>query len=168
MIRYLALITVAAAIAIAIVAFTRTKDKVMRYAIQHVKTGKNLRPYRAGKHDGNRLILYNHHGWKCMTWDFIKIENETYKLQNRYTSKTFQAQGQPAANARLCQHQLNSDIAQEWEFIRQPHETYLIKLKGTELYVSISSEETNSDIILLPLQNSESQQWKLVEQDPWF
>ncbi len=37
------------------------------YAVQNVKTGKNLRPYNAGIDNGNKIVLYNHHEWKCMT-----------------------------------------------------------------------------------------------------
>lgn len=153
---------------ISILSFTSRQYKGMRYAIQNIQTGKNLRPFQAGKQDGNRLVLYNHHNWKCMTWDFKKIADITYQLQNRYTEKTFQVENYGEPNAKLCQKPLTSNVAQQWEFIKQANENYLIRLKDTDLYISISSDSTNSDIILLPLQNTTAQLWKLVKQDPLF
>lgn len=61
------------------------------YAIQNTVTNKNLRPYDAGNQNGNRIVLYNHVEWKCMTWQFIKLADNTYQLKNLFTSKTFQA-----------------------------------------------------------------------------
>lgn len=51
---------------------------------------------------------------------------------------------------------------------RTPDNNYLIRQKDTDLYITISSKETNSSIILMPKQNSNAQQWKIVEQDPWL
>ncbi len=138
------------------------------YAIQNVKTGKNLRPYNAGVEDGNKIVLYNHAEWKCMTWQFIQVEGETYQLKNLYTSKTLQPSSMPESGVALWQQPLGSDILQYWEFIEQPDNKYLIRLKDTDLYITISSDKTNSSIILMPKQNSSNQQWKLVEQNPRF
>lgn len=138
------------------------------YAVQNVKTGKNLRPYNAGIDDGNKIVLYNHHEWKCMTWQFIQVEGETYQLKNLYTSKTLQPSSKPESGVTLWQQPLKNNSLQYWEFIKQPDETYLIRLKNTNFYVTISSDKANSPIILMPKQNSSSQQWKLVKQNPWF
>jgi len=67
----------------------------------------------------------------------------------------------------LWQQPLGGSL-QFWEFLKQQNEIYLIRLKGTELYITISAENNHSDIILMPLQNSASQQWKLIEQHPIF
>lgn len=141
------------------------KEKSSRFAIQNVQTGKNLRPFEAGKANGNKLVLYHHHRWKCMTWELIKVENETFRMQNQYTLKSFQTAGQPVANAKLLQQPL-TDKAREWELIKQSNDEYLIKLKGTELYISISKDETNSEIILLPRKGTKDQLWRLVKQNP--
>lgn len=138
------------------------------YAIQNVQTGKNLRPYKASVDDGNKIVLYNHHKWKCMTWQFIDEEGESYQLKNLYTSKTFQPSTKPEVGVTLGQQPLKEDGSQYWEFIKQPDNSYLIKSKGTDLYVTISSDKTNSSITLMPKQNSTGQQWKLVKQNPWF
>ncbi len=138
------------------------------YAIQNVQTGKNLRPYNAGVADGNKIVLYNHAEWKCMTWQFIQVDRETYQLKNLYTSKTFQPSSKLEPGVALWQQPLKEDNLQYWEFIKQLDKTYLIRLDGTDLYVTISSDKTNSPIILMPRQNSIGQQWKLVKQNPRF
>ena len=141
------------------------------YAIQHVKTGKNLRPYEAGKHDGNKIVLYNHVEWKCMTWDFINIKDNTYQLKNLFTSKTFQPAGDPRAGCVLDQQVLaKGNRMQEWEFVPAGKNSYNIRLRGTELFVTLSDEagKTNSPIVLQPQQNSDLQMWKLVKQNPAF
>lgn len=138
------------------------------YAIQNVQTGKNLRPFNAGVDDGTQIVLYKHAKWKCMTWQFIQVEGETYQLKNLYTSKTFQPSSKPESGVTLCQQPLKNDSLQYWDFIKQPDGTYLIRLKDTNLYVTISSDKTNSPIILMPKQNSTTQQWKLVKQNPCF
>lgn len=145
-----------------------TKGKNNTYAIQNVQTGKNLRPFEASKSDGNKIILYNHHNWKCLTWEFIQIEKEVYKLKNKYTSKTFQPISKPEAGVGLWQQPLKNDSLQEWEFIEQADETYLIRLKGTELYITASSGETDSPIILIAKSDDKKQLWKKVRQTPWI
>jgi hypothetical protein len=135
------------------------------FAIHNVKTGKNIRPYNAGISDGNDIILYPHHEWKCMTWQFHHIDGTAYQLQNLYTQKTFEPMSILELGVALWQQPLNTNSPQ-WEFIKQQEEIYLIKLKGTELYITISSDKTNSPIILMPYENSNNQQWVLLEQYP--
>jgi hypothetical protein len=139
------------------------------YAIQNVKTGKNLRPYEAGGQDGNRIVLYDHVEWKCMTWDFIQVNDNTYQLKNLFTSKTFQPAGNAVAGCTLEQKKIVSGNAvQEWEFISAGNGTFYIRLRGTELYITLAdaSGKTNSAIILQPKNNPDLQLWKLVKQNP--
>lgn len=142
------------------------------FAIQNVNTGKNLRPYNAGTSDENRIVLYPHNEWKCMTWRFLYVENNVYQLQNLYTGKTLTPSATTQKGVTLWQQPLNdSDSLQYWKFIEQSDEAYLINLKDTDLYITISSDETDSPIILMPLQDSNGstgQLWKLFEQDPPF
>lgn len=141
------------------------------FAIQNTKTGKNLRPYDAGRQNGNKIVLYDHVEWKCMTWDFIHVTDNTYQLKNLFTSKTFQPVGKAESGCTLDQQVIVSGSpVQEWEFIDTGNKNYNIRLKGTELYITLSdaSGKTNSDIILKSKQNSDLQSWKLVKQNPSF
>ena len=104
-----------------------------------------------------------------MTWDFIHVKDNIYQLKNLFTLKTFQPAGNPKAGSTLDQQVLVSGNAQqEWEFIPAGDNSYFIRLKGTELYISLSeaSGKTNSSIILQTKQNSDLQIWKLVKQNP--
>jgi hypothetical protein len=136
------------------------------YAIQNVETGKNIRVYNAENIDNTKIILYSHNNWECMTWQLIELENNTFLLKNLYTQKTFEPSSVPKSGAGLWQKTLGGSRLQYWEFIKQLNDTYLIRLKDTELYLTVCSDENNSPIILMPLQNSDKQLWRLVRQNP--
>jgi len=144
------------------------RNRVNTYAIQNVNTGKGIRVHNAGIDDERKIILYTHQNWECMTWQFIQLEGDVYLLKNLYTKKTFQPSSSPEAGVSLWQQPLGGNRLQYWEFLKQPDETYFIRLKDTDLYITISSDKNHSDIILMPLQNSPDQQWKLIEQRPIF
>ncbi|MHC6178314.1 RICIN domain-containing protein [Clostridium sp. JNZ X4-2] len=135
------------------------------FAIHNIETGKNLRPHNADVSNGNDIILYPHHKWKCLTWQFNHIEGTTYQLQNIYTQKTLEPKSTPEAGVALWQQPLNEESPQ-WEFIEQPDGTYAIRLKKTELYITVSSKKTNSAIVLMPHEHPNKQHWKLIEQYP--
>lgn len=137
------------------------------YAIQNVQTGKNVRPFRAKKWDGNAIILYDHWSWKCMTWQLVPSDEGAYQLRNRYTGRSFSASDAPMIGGSLSQNQKDDD-GPAWEFIEAPGEGYWIRLRGSDLYLTISSPETNSAIILMPLTRTDTQRWRFVPQDPWF
>lgn len=137
------------------------------FAIQNTITGKNLRPFDAGGQNGNRIVLYNHVEWKCMTWKFININENTYQLKNLFTSKTFQPKENIArSGSQLEQQPVSTSLFQQWEFIKSPGNSFLIRLKGTELYITASSDKTNSDIILQEKRSDSLQMWRLVAQNP--
>ncbi len=137
------------------------------YAIQNVQTGKNLRPYDAGSQNGNKIVLYSHVDWKCMTWQFIKVKENSYQLKNLFTSKTFQPSSKANAGVSLEQQPLKDEPGQYWEFIKQGDNLYLIRLQDSDLYITTTSENTNSSVVLQPkLAKTSSQLWKLVEQHP--
>jgi hypothetical protein len=48
------------------------------YAIKNVETGMLLRIKDANKKDGTPLVAYSPVNWKCMTWDFIHVEGQSY------------------------------------------------------------------------------------------
>lgn len=136
------------------------------YAIQNIGTGKDIRVHDAGNDDGTKIILYSHHNWECITWQLIQLEGETYLLKNLYTQKSFEPSSSPQSGVELWQQTLGGSRFQYWEFIKQFDETYLIRLKDTELYLTVTSDEDNSPIVLMPKQDSDNQRWKLVRQNP--
>lgn len=136
------------------------------YAIQHVGTGKDMRVYNAGNDNGTKIILYSHNNWECLTWQMIELDKNTYLFKNLYTQKTIEPIVSPKSGVGLWQQTLGGSRLQYWEFIEQPGETYLIRLKDTELYVTVTSNENDSDIILMPRQDSDSQRWRLIRQNP--
>ncbi len=138
------------------------------FAIQNVQTGKDIRVQNANYHNNARTILYGHHNWECITWEMIKLEENTYLLKNLYTEKTFEPISTPKSGVGLWQKPMGGRDYQYWEFIPQANDTYLIRLKGTELYITISSEDEDTPLILVPKQNSKSQLWKLIRQSPWI
>ena len=146
--------------------FSKKRNRVNTYAIINVKTNKAARVHNANTNDGTKIILYSHNNWECMTWQFIELEENIYLLKNLYTEKTFQPSASPEIGIDLWQQTLGGKNNQYWEFIKKSDETYLIRLKDTELYVTISSDKNNSLIILMPLNNTDEQQWKLVSQKP--
>ena len=148
-------------------AFTIAQTISGTYAIQNTVTGKNLRPYEAGGQNGNRIVLYDHVEWKCMTWNFIPAGDNVYQLKNLFTSKTFQSKDQPAiTGSSLEQQSVLATAAQQWEFIKAADKSYYIRLKGTELFITASSSSTNTNIILQEKQSGALQLWRLVAQNP--
>jgi len=138
------------------------------YAIQNVQSGKNLRPLDAGTDDGTQLILYDHREWECMTWQLIQLNGDVHLVKNLFTQKTFQPASPDGSDAGLWQQELGGSPLQYWEFLRQEDDTYLIRLQQTDLYLTGSSEETNSPVALMPRQSSRNQLWRLVRQTPWI
>ena len=147
---------------------TIKKDNLNANAIINVETKKAIRVQNASKSNDAPSILYSHWNWKCMTWEFIKIDENTYQLKNLYTEKTFEPSENPQASVSLWQQPISESRMQHWEFIKQSNEAYLIRLKDTELYVTVASDKNNSPIILMPMQDSDSQLWRLKKQTPMF
>ena len=147
-----------------------SQDIKGNYAIKNVQTGMLLRVKDAASANGTPLVMYFPENWKCMTWSFKNIGANTYQLQNLLTNKTFQPPSQ----------QINADIPfeeqpfvkgspnQQYEFIGVKKDTYLIKLKGTELYVTPADikGKANSAIILAAKRNTPEQSWYIYEQAP--
>ena len=91
----------------------------------------------------------------------------TYQLKNLFTSKTFQTKEIPAIHGSALEQQpISNSDAQQWEFVETGDKNYYIRLKGTELYITASSSETNTDIQLQKKQDKALQVWKLIAQNP--
>lgn len=138
------------------------------YAIQNIATGKALRPYNADIENGVELIAYPLKNWECITWEMIAIDTHTFLLKDLFTEKTFQPKSEPKEGVGLWQQSMGGTPLQHWEFLQQPDSNYLIRLKGTELYITVTSEATNSPVLLMPLENNSTQYWRLVRQTPWI
>lgn len=138
------------------------------YAIQNVETALNIRPFDATIYNDTPVIQYKHQNWECITWEFIKLDDNTFLLKNLFTEKTFQPKSAPKDGVEIWQKSLGGTKLQYWEFLKQPDNTYLIKLKDFNLYLTASSKEINSAIVLKPLQNINAQKWKLIKQNPWI
>lgn len=138
------------------------------FAIQNVSTKKALRPLNANYENGVDVISYPLKNWECITWEMIEIDTNTFLLKDLFTEKTFQPKSEPKKGIGLWQQSMGGTALQHWEFLKQADETYLIRLKGTELYITASSNDTDSPIILMPEQGSKMQRWVLVRQTPWI
>ena len=144
----------------------KCRNAVNAYAIQNMHTGMDIRVFNAGIPNEAKIIQYPHHQWECMTWQFIKMKDGSFLLKNLYTYKTFQPSSKIEAGVALWQQPIEANQLQYWEFIKGDTDYYHIRLKGTELYITPSSQEKNANIVLLPLKNTADQQWKLLEQHP--
>ncbi|SEM96550.1 hypothetical protein SAMN05192574_10217 [Mucilaginibacter gossypiicola] len=139
------------------------------YAIKNEQTGMLLRVKDAQSANGTQLVAYYPENWKCMTWDFQHVEGNTYKLKNLFTSKTFQPVAEANAGIALEEQPLNADNAnQQYEFEPIDKDTFLIKLKGTDLYLTPSDKKgsVNSKIILAKKTNTKDQYWDIYLQSP--
>ena len=140
------------------------------YAIKNVQTGMLLRMKDANGKNGTLLVAYTPTNWKCMTWDFKHIDSNTYQLKNLFTGKTFQPKaGETAAGIVLEEQPLvNAQASQQYDFILVQKNVYLIKQKGTDLYITpVDKNGTeNTGITLAKKDGSKLQQWTIYEQQP--
>src|ERR1700712_2665688 len=139
------------------------------YAIKNVKTGMLLRVRDAHSENGTPLVAYNAENWKCMTWEFNTTGVHVYQLQNLLTGKTFQPSSTASAGVPLVEESMgNGSSAQQYEFIKDKDDSYLIRLKGTNWYVTPEDKNgsTNSAIILAAKTDTPDQLWQIYKQDP--
>lgn len=139
------------------------------YAIKNVQTGMLLRVKDAGSKNGTPLVAYYPQNWKCMTWDFKNTGPNTYQLQNLLTNKTFQAQGEAGPGVALEEQPLTANASnQQYEFISVKADVFLIRLKGSDLYVTPADAggKVNSAIILAKKNNTPTQYWSIYQQAP--
>ncbi len=128
-----------------------------------------LRIKDANKSDGTPLVGYAPQDWKCMTWDFNHVDGSIYFLKNLFTGKTIQSLNKnPSPGDVLKQQPINNTVSQQYEFVPVEKNVYLIKLKGTDLYITPSEEEgkVNAPIIFSKKTGSKLQQWTIYEQHP--
>lgn len=139
------------------------------YAIKNVQTGLLLRIKDANGKNGTPLVAYSPQNWKCMTWNFKQVEGNTYQLQNLFTGKTFEpVHDSSVQNITLSEQPLESKASQQYEFIPAGNNSYLIKLKGTDLYITspTDKEVVNANIILAKKNGADTQRWTIHMQNP--
>jgi hypothetical protein len=139
------------------------------YAIKNVKNGMLLRIKDANSKNGTPIVSYYPENWKCMTWNLVKADENTYQLQNLFSEKTFQPVTVAAADVALEEQPLvPNDSKQQYEFIPVKKDTYLIKLKGTELYLTPADVKgsVNSAVILATKRDTPEQKWFIYVQVP--
>jgi len=156
-------------LALAFVIPCRAQQIKGTYAIKNVKTGMLLRIKDANGRNGTPLVAYAPQNWKCMTWDFQPIADNTYQLKNLFTKKTFQSLGEAQDQAPLEEQPLTAGAnQQQYEFIKVKDSTYLIRLKDTQLYLTPADPKgsVNSAIILTRKKESPLQQWLIYQQHP--
>ncbi len=141
------------------------KERKNTFAIQNVAVEKCIRPYNASFKEDEKVILYTHHNWECMTWQMINIDSNTFLLKNLYSEKTFEPVSSPKTGISIHQKTLQASENQYWQFIASD-ENYLIKLMNYDLYLTTESGDENSNIILTEMNNSDNQKWRLIEQHP--
>lgn len=139
------------------------------YAIKNISTGMLLRVMDANKKDATPIVSYTPTNWKCMTWEFKEVGDQTYFLRNLFTGKTFQpAAADAAEGTHLQQQPLQVESSyQQWEFIATKDNNFLIRLKGSDLYVTPTEQgAVNSNIILSKKKPGNSQYWTIYKQHP--
>ncbi|QEC79843.1 RICIN domain-containing protein [Mucilaginibacter ginsenosidivorax] len=149
--------------------FASAQDIKGNYAIKNVQTGMLLRVKDAGSKNGTPLVAYYPENWKCMTWNFKNTSGNSYQLQNLLTNKTFQPVTKADINVAFEEQPLvDASPNQEYEFIGVKKDTYLIKLKGTDLYLTPADikGKVNSAIILAAKRTTPEQLWTIYEQSP--
>lgn len=146
--------------------YNKKKAYQNTYAITNVKYGNAIRVRDASNDDGAEIILYSHHNWECMTWQRIGLEGDSFLLKNLYTQKTFQPSATPQAGVGIVQQTMGGSRLQYWEFIKLADETYLIRAKETDLYLTATGDGDNAAIVLKLKQGNDDQSWKLVRQNP--
>lgn len=142
------------------------------YVIKNVSTGMLLRPMDANKKNETPIVGYSPTNWKCMSWDFNQVNENTYYLRNLFTNKTLQPQKDTITDGTLLEQQpldMHSND-QQWEFLPVGNNAFLIRLKGTELYITPAEKEAvvNSRIILSKKKSGQIQHWSIYEQHPDF
>ena len=139
------------------------------YAIKNVQTGMLLRIKDANTKTGTPIVAYNPENWKCMTWDFKHVEGNTYQLRNLLSSKTFMPAGKTNEGVTLEEQPIDTaNYSQQYQFEPIGKNIYLIKLKGTDLYITPSDGKgsVNSQIILSTRSGDKLQQWVIYQQSP--
>ena len=148
---------------------SKSQDISGTFALKNVKTGIYVRIKDANSKDGTPIVAYSPVEWKCVTWDFKKQTDNSYQLINLFSHKTMASRFEAKENVVLEEQPINGgNNNQKFDFILAGKGIYLIKLSGTDLYLSPSDSagKINAPIILKKRDDSKLQYWQLVAQNP--
>lgn len=146
--------------------FHKKQMRQNTYAIQNIGTSRCIRPYNAGLEDENRVILYDYKNWECITWQMINIEGDVYMLKNLWTEKTLEPVNGATEGSTMWQKTLGTNKTQHYEFVKTDDNEYIIRIAGSELYLTAPEDKLDADIVLKPQDNSQNQLWRLIHQTP--
>lgn len=138
------------------------------YAIKNAETGIFIRIKDANSKNGTPIVAYSPVNWKCVTWDFKK-QDEGYQLVNLFSKKTMQPPADAQEGTALVEQPLKAgEASQKYEFIPVKENSCLIRLSGTEFYLTPSDDkgDINNPIVLKRKLNTRLQYWTLQEQHP--
>lgn len=133
------------------------------YAMQNVGNDKVLRVLDAGTADSVPIILYSLHNWECIMWQVIALEDGSCLLKNLYSQKAMEAN---LNDNTLWQQTMGGTSRQYWVMEALGEETFRLRLRDSNLYLTATSSETNSEPKLLSATDDENQLWRLVRQTP--
>jgi hypothetical protein len=130
------------------------------YAIKNLASGMVLRIKDANTANGTPIVPYSPVNWKCVTWDFRNIEGQTYQLKNLFSGKTLQPKTAAAEGVSLEEQPI---AGQQYELLPNENNSYLIRVKGTALYITQGEDNI---VLAAKKKDLQSQSWILVEQHP--
>jgi len=134
------------------------------YQIRNKKHDLLLRPQNANKADGAPIVLYPEYPWKCLSWQFEKGPEGSYRLVNFFTSKTIQpAESHNGNSIPLVQATLDSQqlLTQYWYFFELPDGFYKIVSANIDMALTAIDKAGEAYIYLAPYEDRDEQKWKL-------
>ena len=141
---------------------------VKSFQIRNCKYSELLRPKDAKGATGTQIVLYPAEPWKCMTWRLFPAGESQFRLQNHFTSKTFEGRTNQTEVAVLqIPFGKDGSKAPVWRFTKLPNGNYQITdvVNGLAL-TAVSSETSGVHVIEAAWETKMEQQWDLIETDP--
>jgi hypothetical protein len=134
------------------------------YQIRNCKFGELLRPENANNANGTHIVLYPAQPWKCMTWKLLPAGDSAFQLQNHFTHKTFES-GTNGTQSVVVQIPFAREASKRpsWKLEKLPNGFYRIVDVASGQSLSASSKDV---VVLAPKDETQEQQWELIEIDP--
>jgi hypothetical protein len=134
------------------------------YQIRNCKFGELLRPENANNADGTHIVLYPAQPWKCMTWKLLPAGDSAFQLQNHFTHKTFD-RGTNGTQSAVVQIPFAREASKRpsWKLEKLSNGFYRIMDAASGRSLTASTKDV---VILAPRDETQEQQWELIETDP--
>jgi hypothetical protein len=138
------------------------------FQVRNRKFGDLLRPRDASNRDGTRIVLYPAQPWKCMIWRFTNSGENSFRLKNQFTSKSFAAATNtpPEKPSPVIQVPCAADThhAPAWNFTKSPDGSYRIVQPGSNLALTATDSEGGEvRVVLSPWRDADEQKWELLK-----